>query len=152
MKSVLLFFFVVIGWSAYGQDDFQSIDFVAIPADGLTEVPEFDALQFKFTPTSEFFGIKKISDFNRVTTANFRETVDMASVLQQKASLQNNTFDLSRLQNEFNTGNNRTYTSDGATRVQNTVYREQVGLDLLSPCPPTGICSRCAPYRIGRGF
>ena len=133
------------------QNDF-STGFIDLPAEDLTEVPEFDAFDFRFSDTSDFFGPKKLSDFTRVTAANFRETVDMASVLQQKASMQKSTFDLSRLQNEFNTGNNKSYTSDGATRVQNSVYKEQVGLDLVSPCPPFGICSRCAPYRVGRGF
>jgi len=142
---------LLLGWTALGQADFDT-GFISLPAEALTAVPEFNAFEFRFTNTSDYFGVKKITDFNKVTVANFREPVDMAAALQTKASMQKSTFDLSRLQNEFGLGNNEAYTSDGATRVKNTVYKQQVGLDLMSPCPPNGICSRCAPYRVGRGF
>ncbi len=135
----------------FGQYDFETRYFT-IDAATLPEVPEITSFQLNWN-LSASSEIKSFSDFNRVTANNYWEAVDMAAALEEKDSFKKAEVSVKALNQKFSAlGGNAQYQSDGSTKVRNQVYKEQRGLDLIDPCPPFGICPRCAPYRIGRGF
>ena len=114
-------------------------------------LPTIDALSdFDFN-TQPF--VKRSLDEFQMNSDNYRSAVNMVAAIEKEESFLVRNVDLNSLNSKFgNFGDQSQYQSDGKTRVQNTVYKEMRGLDLLSPCPPFGICARCAPYRLGRGY
>ena len=151
MKMYLLFWFF-LPVSLLAQYDFESRYFT-ITAASLPEVPELSAFEINFGPKKDFT-IRKITDFNKVTSNNYWEAVDMAAAIEKQEKFKtNNYYNVDALQQKYNAfAGNSQYSADGSTKVTNFVYKEQRGLDMLDPCPPFGICPRCAPYRVGRGF
>ena len=144
---ILLFFPLI----AIGQYDFDTRYFT-IDAESLPDVPEINSIKLERKSVNTP-NIQKFSDFNRVTSTNYWEAVDMAAALQQKESYKRSDVSVKALNQKYSVfGGGTEYEKDGSTKVNNTVYKEQRGLDLIDPCPPFGICPRCAPYRIGRGF
>lgn len=144
----ILFLFPAL---VFGQYDFETRYFT-MDAKALPEVPEISSFQLNWKAPAAF-EIKKFSDFNQVTSNNYWEAVDMAAALAEKESYKKAEVKVKALQQKFSPyGGTAQYERDGSTKVRNTVYKEQRGLDLIDPCPPFGICPRCAPYRIGRGF
>lgn len=148
------FILVFLPLSVCAQYDFDSRYFT-IDATSLSEVPELSAFEIDFGSKRDF-SIRKITDFNRVTENNYWQAVDMAAAIEKKESYKsNNNYNVEALQRQyygFSGTSNAQYEADGSTKVTNFVYREQRGLDMLDPCPPFGICGRCAPFRVGRGF
>lgn len=150
MKNWLLILFVV-PTALVAQADFETRYFT-ITATSLTPIEELSVFDISFDVPKKFEK-KKLSDFNKVTSNNYWQAVDMAEALSQSEKYQKAEMDLGKLQSKtFARSGTNQYGADASTSVQNFVYKEQRGLDLLDPCPPFGICSRCAPYRVGRGF
>lgn len=134
-----------------GQYDFETRYFT-IDAASLPEVPEIMSYQLDRNSNAAF-EIKNFSDFNKVTANNYWEAVDMAAALEKKEGYRKSEVSVKNLNQKFSAlGGTAQYERDGSTKVKNTVYKEQRGLDFMNPCPPFGICPRCAPYRVGRGF
>lgn len=150
MKKLLnIILFIPIALSA--QYDFDTRYFT-ISAASLPEIPEVSSLEIEFGKSKDF-KITSLSDFNKVTANNYWEAVDMSQALEKKENYKKAEFNTKALQQKFTAfAGNSQYNTDGSTKVVNTVYKEQRGLDFMDPCPPFGICPRCAPYRIGRGF
>lgn len=151
MKKQLILWFL-FPLSVLAQYDFESRYFT-IDAKSLPEVPELSAFDINFGPKRDF-SIRNITDFNKVTSNNYWEAVDMAAAIEKQEKFKtNNNYNVEALQQQYYAfGGNAQYNPDGSTKVTNFVYKEQRGLDMLDPCPPFGICARCAPYRVGRGF
>ncbi len=145
------FIFALIPGISIAQYDFDTRYFT-IDAGSLPDVEELTSFDLQFeTPSS--FDIDALKNYDKVTANNYWQPVDMAKAVDEIERYQQNEFDLNRLQSKmFARGGTAQYGTDAASAVKNTVYREQRGLDFLDPCPPFGICSRCAPYRVGRGF
>jgi len=133
------------------QYDFETRYFT-INTESLPDVPEFSALEMNWAPKKES-EFKDISDFTKVTASNYWQAVDMASALEKRENYQKADIKVANLNQKFSAlGGNAQYSKDGSSKVENTVYKELRGLDFLDPCPPFGICPRCAPYRMSRGY
>ena len=142
---------LILPLTMLGQYDFDTRYFT-IDAESLPEVPEISSIQLERNSRNDF-SIRTFSDFNRVTANNYWEAVDMAAALEKKEGFKKSEVSVKALNQKFSVfGGGTQYERDGSTKVKNQVYKEQRGLDLIDPCPPFGICPRCAPYRIGRGF
>jgi len=147
-----LYILILFPALVFGQYDFDTRYFSIDIEASLPEVPEVSMLRLDWK-SSAANEIKSLSDFNKVTAMNYWEAVDMATALEQKESLKKSEISAKTLNQKFSAlGGAEQYQRDGSTKIQNQVYREQRGLDFLGPCPPFGICPRCAPYRVGRGF
>lgn len=147
----LVFVFMLFPLVLCAQYDFDTRYFT-IDAASLPDVPEINSFEMNLGPIKNF-EIKSLSDFNKVTAVNYWEAVDMASAIEKKENFKRADYDSKLLRQKLSTyGGTSGYSKDGSSKVVNTVYKEQRGLDFMDPCPPFGICPRCAPYRVGRGF
>lgn len=114
----------------------------------LPEVTELSTFTFNDTP----FVKRSLNEFEMNAT-NYRSAVDMASAVNDNSTYETRNVNVQALQSKFYSWSTPTaYQSDGKTRTKNTVYQEMRGLEFVNTCPPFGVCARCAPYRIGRGF
>ncbi|MEZ4779851.1 MAG: hypothetical protein R2786_10760 [Flavobacteriaceae bacterium] len=150
--KIWIFIVTFFPLSVVAQYDFESRYFT-ITSESLPEVPELSAFEINFG-TKRDFSIRKITDFNKVTSTNYWEAVDMAAALEKQGKFKSNSnYNVEALQQKYSAfAGNAQYSPDGSTKVTNFVYKEQRGLDMLDPCPPFGICPRCAPYRLNRGY
>ena len=134
---------------ALGQNDFDTRYFT-INSESLPSVEELTIVNFDPPLKQEKTNLK---NFFNISVDNYRSSVDMAGAIADDLQPTRSFVDIQEIQSDFyGFGADPNYRSDGKTRVKNTVYREMRGLSLLDPCPPFGICGRCAPYRVGRGF
>jgi len=164
MKKQLFFLFTLLPLLAVAQYDFDSRYFT-INAASLPEAPQFNQLtQFSQIPQLVKLSDEKLSSFTldntptfaatlksfKINASNYWQPVDMMGVVNTSKNYISTSLDVAPLKSDnfcFSV-----YTADNASKVKNTVYTEVRGLDLLDPCPTFGICPRCAPYRIGRGY
>ncbi len=86
----------------------------------------------------------------RISATNYWEPVDMRDVASTSNRYVGPLNDVAAL--NVKTYGFTNYAADGSSKVKNTVYTEVRGLNVLDPCPPVGICPRCAPYRLQRGY
>lgn len=138
----------ILPLAASAQYDFEN-RFLRMEANALPEVESLSNISLYNGPSTSYS--TKLKTF-QMNARNYRQQVDMMAVVESQSSFIRQDYDLSFLQDQFYGSSEEGYQSDGATRVKNTVYQEVRGLDLVNSCPPTGICARCAPYRLGRGF
>ncbi|MFT4849425.1 MAG: hypothetical protein ACI83B_001967 [Sediminicola sp.] len=163
MKKQVLMLLILLPLFSYGQFDFDTRYFT-INATSLTEAPQFELLP-KFGNTLSLSNKKEersgsyyldntptfaatLNSF-KMSSSNYWEPVDMMNAVSNSSNRLQTNWDIENLKPE--TYGNSSYSADGASKVKNSVYMEVRGLDLLSPCPPYGICPRCAPYR-ARGY
>jgi len=89
----------------------------------------------------------------KLTTENYRKPVDMATAVTQRTKFVNTNTEVTPIQAKtYGFTGYSGYGADKSSGVKNTVYKEQKGISLLAPCPPIGICHRCAPYKVARGY
>jgi hypothetical protein len=158
MIKKFLFLILILPLTLFAQYDFDTRYFT-INANSLPEAPTLNAAPLTLDMPIEnkaTFTLDQIPTFNetlnsfRISASNYREPVDMMSVLNTKSNYVDKTLDIVPVDsNRFGFSG---YNADKSSKVKNTVYTEVSGLDLLSPCPPYGICPRCAPYRTNRGY
>ena len=163
MKKRVLFLLIMLPLFSYGQFDFDTRYFT-INATSLPEVPQFElmpkfgstlSLSDKNEPKSGSYYLDNTPTFAatlnsfKMSSSNYWQPVDMMSAVSNSTNRMPSNMDISNLRPE-NYGN-YSYSKDASSKVKNSVYVEMRGLDLLSPCPPYGICPRCAPYR-ARGY
>mgnify|MGYP001548615756 CR=1 FL=1 len=144
---------------AIAQFDFETRYFT-IDETSLPEAPQFNELpDLRSLSTKEVSGsfiLDNIPTFAgtlssfKIDTSNYWEPVNMRDALNSSSNYMAPNYDVAAL--NAKTYGFTSYAADGSTKVKNTVYTEVRGLDLLDPCPPFGICPRCAPYRAQRGF
>ena len=134
--------------SLMSQNDF-STRYFTINSNSLPQLEELTIYSFKAETSFKKIGL---NDF-QMNVDNYRANVDMVSAIQNEQAYVPANVNVKEIRSEFfGFGARSSYLSDGKTRVTNSVYKEMRGLDLMDPCPPFGICARCAPYRVGRGF
>lgn len=150
MKYGLILYFILVSSNFIGQNDFETRYFT-INATSLPEVETLTAFKIDFN-TPKDFRVKSITEYNKVTTENYWQPVDMAAVASEQAKYINTNYNTNFLNQKFNTNAVLQYERDFSTKVENTVYQEQRGLFFVDNCPPYGICPRCAAFRGGRGF
>jgi len=132
-----------------GQSDFDT-RYYTINEESLPSMEELSIVSFDMPVVQKKTDFK--SYFN-ISVDNYRSSVDMVGAIQDNLQPSPSFVNVREIQSDFyGFGADPNYRSDGETRVKNTVYREMRGLTILDPCPPFGVCARCAPYRVGRGF
>ncbi len=146
-KALFILFFLPL--LSFGQNDLESRYFT-INENSLPSVEELTIINYDLPKINKKVDIR---DFANLNVDNYRTKVDMVGALASENRQAPSFVDIKEIQSEFTGfGADKNYRSDGKTRVTNTVYNEMRGLSLLDPCPPFGVCARCAPYRMGRGF
>ncbi|RMA58911.1 hypothetical protein BXY75_2293 [Ulvibacter antarcticus] len=158
MKKQLLLLLMMLPILAIGQYDFDTRYFT-INATSLTEAPSFDPILKTLegsVENSSTFTLDATPTFAetlnslRISSTNYWEPVDMMNAVTTTTSYITKTLEVEpKDSNRFGFSG---YSADASSKVKNTVYVEVRGLDLLDPCPPYGICPRCAPYRYSRGY
>ena len=158
MKKQLIFILIILPVLAQAQFDFDSRYFT-INAASLPEAPKLNEtveLKKLSEETSTSFTLDNTPTFAatlnsfKINASNYWQPVDMMGALNTVENYVDTTLDVAPLKSQ-NYGFSG-YAADGSTKVKNMVYKEVRGLDLLDPCPPFGICPRCAPYRAARGY
>ena len=134
--------------AAFGQYDFEN-RYLKLEANTLPAIESISSIGLYNGVGTSYSS--KLKSF-QMSAQNYRQPVDMMTAVEGQSSFIKQEYDLSYLQQQFYGFETEGYQSDGATRVKNEVYQEMRGLNLVNSCPPTGICARCAPYRLGRGF
>lgn len=158
MKKLTYIILFLAPCLALGQYDFDTRYFT-IDETSLPEVPNYDTM-LELGPLTEqaasTFTLDNTPTFEatlrslRISSSNYWEPVDMRTAVGSSETYIDTNLNISPLKNRsYEMGS---YSADGATKVKNTVYTEVRGLDLLDPCPPIGICPRCAPYRFNQGY
>lgn len=141
---------ILCPWLGLAQYDFDSRYFT-IDAESLPEIEDLTASSFTLNKAPLLPAKLKTFQMN---AENYRQPVDMATVVNENQKFVQRKVDVLPLQFKalgIKPGNS-IYQSDGSSGVKNIVYKEVRGLDILDPCPPFGVCARCAPYRVGRGY
>jgi hypothetical protein len=158
MKKLVHFLLFLLPVTVVAQYDFDTRYFT-INSESLPKAPQFNN-SFQLSKISEeangTFLLDATPTFTatlnslRISASNYREPVDMMNALKVSKNYSSTNLNIDPLK----AGNFgfAVYSSDGSSKVKNTVYVEVRGLDLLDPCPPYGICPRCAPYRFARGY
>ena len=144
----LVLLLLMLPMTALGQYDFEN-RFLRMEANALPAIESISSISLYSGGATNYSTRLKTFQMN---AQNYRQPVDMMTAVEQQSSFIKQEYDLSYLQQQFYGFESEGYQSDGATRVKNEVYQEMRGLNLVNSCPPTGICARCAPYRLGRGF
>jgi hypothetical protein len=163
MKKQLLLLLSLLPLFSYGQFDFDSRYFT-INSTSLPAAPQFELLP-KFSNTLSLSNKNEVKSGSyyisstptfaatlnsfKMSSSNYWQPVDMMNAVSGAKNRMVSNWDTANI--KPNTYSTSSYTKDSASRVENAVYVEFRGLDVLSPCPPYGICPRCAPYR-ARGY
>ncbi len=146
MKT-LFFILCLLPLTAFAQLGLESRCY-KVTMESLPKVEELSTFTFNKTP----FVKRSLNEFE-MNASNYQRTVDMASTVAGDNTYQRSNVNIDELQSKFyNLSTPSSFQSDGTTRTKNTVYKEMRGLEFVNACPPFGVCARCAPYRIGRGF
>lgn len=149
MKKILLLFFL-FPLMLSAQLDFESyrgkLNFVELPI-VTTEFQLPLVLKKSASPGNPF------SVF-RLNRQNFREPVNMMEAMIASEESPKSKLQLNIDPREYGvSAGSSSYSTDGATKVNNSAYREASrGFFVADACPPFGICPRCAPYRIRNGY
>lgn len=145
MKKIGLILLLLLPLLASAQYDFETRYFT-IEATSLPEIEDLTTFSLETAP--KFFG--KVPTF-KMNLENYRQPVNMGVAVLESQNFVESSLALD-LNSDYGFATKGQYISDGKTTVKNLVYKESRGLGLLSPCPPYGICARCAPFRINRGY
>lgn len=119
-------------------------------------LPEIESLMVTPMPSKiEFVKkySKKLPTF-RLSKENYRQPVSMADAMVTSESYVESNIKIAIDPKEYGIfAGSSSYNADGSTKVKNIVYKDaSQGFLFGGPCPPNGICPRCAPYRTGRSF
>ena len=149
-----------MSFSAVAQYDFDSRYFT-INATSLPAAPKYDKMEAVLNPKEEDTGsffLDDIPSFEatlsslRISSSNYWEPVDMRNAIGNPNTYIDTNINITPVKKDNDGLRVSVYSSDGSSRVNNTVYQEFRGLDIIQPCPPFGICPRCAPYKTNRGY
>lgn len=136
---------LLIGYCAQAQDpDGFVIDFGAFVLD---DEPDIFSDEFNFTYTGSY----PLSPISFETNTNsYWEPVNMSAAVAQRNMQQQRAVQMRPVRvRYFELAARNRYTSDGQTKVQNTVYQDMRGLQLIDPraAAASGLCWRCSPFR-----
>jgi hypothetical protein len=146
--KIICFILLMLPLTFFGQDDF-STRYYTFDSQSLPQLEELSVYNLKADAPFEKIDL----NYFRMDVNNYRESVDMVSVVEKEMAYAPSNVNVKEIESEFYSfGVQQNYRSDGKTRVTNSVYKEMRGLNLIDPCPPIGVCPRCAPYRVGRGY
>jgi hypothetical protein len=147
MKNIF-YLFLLVSSIATAQYDFDTRYF-KIDAASLPEVQVSDEFDFSLKKGPVLFSDLPLPT-SKITSDNYWQAVNMMEVIEiEKTYVDTEAQALSL--NGFRVGIGQPL-SNSDKKLTNFVYKEANGLDFIDPCPPFGICHRCAPYRMSRGY
>lgn len=153
MKTPGLHIFILLMLTLLSaQANAQGIDSQILQLEGidLSDQPDIWSDEYNFVYTGSY-PLTPLDFSNKDDV--FWEPVDMSlAVAQENASKNRNANIRPIAVKSFGFSTASQYAADGQTKVTNIVYKDMRGLQLVSPCPPVGLCWRCAPYRNNRLF
>jgi len=135
----ILFLLPVLSWSQY---DFETRYFTIDE----TSLPEVNVLE-TFTEINNNSFLTKLPDF-KMNNDNFQKEVNMGEVLYDSERYVNSNYEVKAIEAKGYGFNTSQYEADASSAVKNIVYKPSSG----DPCPPFGICAKCAPFRVGRRY
>lgn len=147
MKKLLLLL-LLLPSIALAQYDFDTRYFT-IEADALPDIESLTNFSLEKGPAFS----EKLPTFNLMTRTTFWQPVDMVGAIGESRKFISSKVEINPVNAKvYGLNGFSGYADDAASGVDNSVYKEVRGLDLLGDCPPYGICARCAPYRVNRGY
>lgn len=111
-----------------------------------SSLPEVNVLN-TFTETNRNSFLTKLPDF-KISKDNYWKEVDMRSTLVASESFVNSESKIKAIAFKKFGFSTTPYEADASSAVKNIVYKPASG----DPCPPFGICAKCAPYRVGKRY
>jgi|SaaInl5LU_22_DNA_1037371.scaffolds.fasta_scaffold03116_4 hypothetical protein len=156
-----LLYIAVHGSVAWGQNDtdFGWSNESLTPQFLLADTPEMDAVWAHWIPQKKEI-IYHWSDFKKVTAQDFWIAVDMADALSKKNQVQGNAKSQKQWAKNMRwlPGNKKSASglslkiSGQETPNLYGTYATPINgqMRMFDPCPPFGVCARCAPYKLGR--
>jgi hypothetical protein len=153
--SFLLFFLPCVVLAQYDFDSrYFTINASSLPEIGpVNDFTKSVSFASKFSLDAAPEIVNKTTPSFKLTTQNYRTPVDMATAVSQRTRFIDTESEVTPIKAKtYGFTGYSGYNADKSSGVKNAVYKEQKGLNLLDPCPPIGICPRCAPYKVARGY
>jgi len=135
--KLLSYILIFLPALAVGQFDFDTRYFT-IDNESLPDMPEISTLDMDFVETPSFQK-KRISDFVKVTSENYWQAVDMATVLEKESTMLDyspiNLPILNQKEFGFSFSVNGSNSFDGTSRygIKNIAYKEMRSIYFCSP-------------------
>ena len=142
MKKHLILLLTLLPLLSWAQFDFETRYFTI----DATSLPEVDVLE-TFTEVNSTSFLTKLPDF-KMNNDTYRKEVNMGEVLYNSERFVNSKYEVKAIETKNFGFSTSQYAADASTAVKNIVYKTSSG----DPCPPFGICARCAPFRVGRSY
>lgn len=142
MKKNLVFIFLFIPILSWSQYDFETRYFTIDES----SLPEVNVLE-SFTEINTKSFLTKLPDF-KMNDNNFQKEVNMGEVLYDSEKYVNSNYEVKAIDVKKFGFSTAQYEADASSPVKNIVYKPASG----DPCPPFGICAKCAPFRLGRNY
>ena len=142
MRKYFLYIVLFIPILTWAQYDFETRYFTI----GENSLPEVNVLE-TFTEVNNNSFLTKLPDF-KMNNDNFQKEVNMGEVLYDSEKYVNSNYQVKALETKNYGFSTAQYEDDASSAVKNIVYKPSSG----DPCPPFGICAKCAPYRVGRRY
>lgn len=147
-RTYIIFLLSLLSMQLQAQEkDSFTIDFGALV---LADQPDIFSEEYNFVYTGSY----PLTPLNFDTSVgSFWEPVDMSAAIDKSNQQQKRAMELRPIRvKSYGFTVQSPYADDGQSKVRNIAYKDMRGLQFLSPCPPVGICWRCAPYRSSRIF
>ena len=135
--KILSYILIFLPALAVGQFDFETRYFT-IDSESLPDMPKISTLDMDFAKTPSFQK-KRISDFVKVTSENYWQAVDMATVLKKESTMLDyspiNLPILDQKEFGFSFSVNGSNSFDGTSRygIRNIAYKEMRSIYFCSP-------------------
>ncbi len=142
MKQYLVLIFLLLPLISWSQYDFETRYFTIDE----TSLPEVNILE-TFIEINSNSILTKLPEF-KINNENYQKEVNMGEVLYDSEKFVNSNFEVKTIDTRNFGFSTSQYESDASSAVKNIVYKPASG----DPCPPFGICAKCAPYRVGKRY
>ena len=140
MKKYVVFTLLLLPLLSWSQYDFETRYFTIDE----TSLPEVNVLD-TFTETNSNSFLTKLPEF-KMNNDNYQKEVNMGEVVYDSEKFVNSKYQVKAIDAKNFGFSTSQYEADASSAVKNIVYKPASG----DPCPPFGICAKCAPYRLGR--
>ncbi|MDG1961521.1 MAG: hypothetical protein P8I32_00625 [Flavobacteriaceae bacterium] len=151
--------FSCFSMGVWGQNEFDSErnPTTTLPIFMLTDAPQLDKIWSQWLPKQE--AIYNWSAFTKVSAQDFWLAVDMEEAIMEKNQKQSR---LTQGQNKWRKNAQWSAKPNNSSGLRLTVTGASIPdplgtygatnsrpMRMFDPCPPFGVCSRCAPYKLG---
>lgn len=143
-----LYILLLVSGIAQAQLDFETRYFT-INSESLPAMEVSEEFNFSIKRGPKLFSDLPLPS-SKITAQNYWQPVNMMEVIEGEKTFVDTKSQALSL-NGIRYGITDASNASGS-KLTNFVYKESRGLDMFDPCPPYGICQRCAPFRVSRGY